>query len=143
MPYEYLDGIALADVAFRARGKTLEEVFGAAVDATTGTMVENLNEVDASLRKRVRLSDDSLDMLLYQLLQEIVFYKDAERLLLRARTFSFGENGGTHILDALLAGERIDAGKHRLVVDVKAVTLHRLSLRETGDGWEATVVLDV
>jgi SHS2 domain-containing protein len=143
MPYEYLDGIALADVAFGARGKTLEEVFGAAVDATTGTMVENLSEVGASRRKRVRLSDDSLDLLLFQLLQEIVFYKDAERLLLRARRLSFRENGGTHLLDALLAGERIDARKHRLVVDVKAVTLHRLSLRETGEGWEATVVLDV
>jgi SHS2 domain-containing protein len=143
MPYEYLDGIAVADVAFRASGKTLEEVFEAAVDATTGAMVENLSDVGAAVRKRVRLSDSSLDLLLYQLLQEIVFYKDAERLLLRAGSLSFGEKGGAHVLDALLVGERIDEEKHRLIVDVKAVTLHRLSLRETGAGWEATVVLDV
>jgi SHS2 domain-containing protein len=143
MPYEYLDGIAVADVAFRASGKTLEEVFGAAVDATTGAMVENLSGVGAAVQKRVRLSDSSLDLLLYQLLQEIVFFKDAERLFFRAGSLSFGEKGGTYVLDALLVGERIDAIKHRLVVDVKAVTLHRLSLRETGAGWEATVVLDV
>jgi SHS2 domain-containing protein len=143
MPYEYLDGIAIADVAFRARGKTLEEVFGAAVDATTGAMVENLNEVGRAVQKSVSLSDSSLELLLFQLLQEIVFFKDAERLFLRAGSLSFGEKGGLHSLDALLAGESIDARKHRLVVDVKAVTLHRLSLRKTGDGWEATVILDV
>ena len=143
MPYEYLDGIAIADVAFRARGKTLEELFSAAVDATTGAMVENLDEVDRAVQKRVSLSDGSLDLLLFQLLQEIVYFKDAEQLFLRVDSISFGKKGGAHLLDALLAGESIDARKHRLVVDVKAVTFHRLSLENTEHGWEATVVLDV
>jgi SHS2 domain-containing protein len=143
MPYEYLDGIAIADVAFKARGKTLEEVFGAAVDAATGAMLENLNEVGRVVQKRVFLSDGSLDLLLFQLLQEIVFFKDAERLFLRLGSISFGKKGRVHSLDALFVGETIDPCKHHLAVDVKAVTLHRLSLRKTEEGWEATVVLDV
>jgi SHS2 domain-containing protein len=143
MPYEYVDDISVADVAFRACGQTLEELFRAAADATTGAMVENLTEVGGAVRKRVSLSDGSLDLLLLQLLQEIVFFKDAERLLLRVGTISFGKKGGRHFLDAILVGESIDAAKHRLVVDVKAVTLHRLRVEKGEKGWEATVVLDV
>ena len=143
MPYEYIDEITVADVAFRARGRTLEELFRDAADATTGAMVENLDEIGGEDEKRVSLSAGSLDMLLFQLLQELIFYKDAEQLLLRVGSVSLRKKGGLHSLDALLVGERIDAAKHRLVVDVKAVTLHRLSLEENEKGWEATVVLDV
>jgi len=143
MPYEYIDEITIADVAFRARGRTLEELFRDAADATTGAMVENLDGIGAKDEKRVSLSAGSLDMLLFQLLQELIFYKDAEQLLLRVGSVSLRKEGDLHSLDALLVGERIDARKHRLVVDVKAVTLHRLSLEENEKGWEATVVLDV
>jgi SHS2 domain-containing protein len=143
MPYEYLDDIAIADVAFRAYGQTLEELFRAAADATTGAMVENLAEVGGRARQRVTLSAESLDLLLFQLLQELIFFKDAEQLLLRVDSISFGGEGGPYSLDALLVGERIDARKHRLIVDVKAVTLYRLRVEKGDKGWEATVVLDV
>jgi SHS2 domain-containing protein len=106
-------------------------------------MVENLDEIGAKAEKRVSLSAGTLDMLLFQLLQELIFFKDAEQLLLRVGSVSLRKKGGLHSLDALLLGERIDAAKHRLVVDVKAVTLYRLSLEENEKGWEATVVLDV
>ena len=40
-------------------------------------------------------------------------------------------------------GEPIDPQRHRLRVDVKAVTLHRFSIEKTAQGWEATVILDI
>ena len=40
-------------------------------------------------------------------------------------------------------GEAIDPGRHRLRVDVKAVTLHGFSVQSTTDGWEARVILDI
>jgi SHS2 domain-containing protein len=43
--------------------------------------------------------------------------------------------------DAL--AERIDPAVHRFVVDVKAVTMHRFSVRREGGIWTATVVFDV
>jgi SHS2 domain-containing protein len=42
MPYAYLDDIAMADLALRAWGQTLEETFLAAAEATTHAMVEDL-----------------------------------------------------------------------------------------------------
>ena len=48
MPYTYLEEIAIADIAFRATGKTQEELFAAAADATVNVMVEDL----ATIRDR-------------------------------------------------------------------------------------------
>jgi SHS2 domain-containing protein len=43
-----------------------------------------------------------------------------------------------------LQGEAIDRDRHDLANDVKAVTLHQLSVQRTSGGsWEARVVLDV
>ena len=45
MPYEFLDDVATADVAFRAWGETLEETFVAAATAVIHVMVENLDAI--------------------------------------------------------------------------------------------------
>ena len=37
----------------------------------------------------------------------------------------------------------IDAGRHELIVDVKAVTLHRFKVEQTPRGWETLVILDI
>jgi SHS2 domain-containing protein len=142
-PYRYLEEIATADVAFEARGVTLEETFLAAADATLNTMVEEIGTVAPLERRVFSLAADSLDLLLLELLQELVYHKDADRLLLRVRDLRIEEAGSGYRLRADAYGETIDPGKHPLLADVKAVTLHRLSVEKTLSGWRAVVVLDV
>jgi SHS2 domain-containing protein len=143
MPYEYLDDIAIADVAFRAEGSSLEEVFREAVDATMNTMVENLTDIAQKKPRQVSLSSESIDMLLFALLQELIFFKDAEQLLLRVYTLSITRDGDTYRLSCTLSGEKIDPIRHNLIVDVKAVTLYKFSVEQSHHGYRATVVLDV
>jgi SHS2 domain-containing protein len=142
-PYRYLEEIATADVAFEARGATLEETFLAAADATLNTMVEEIGTVAPRERRAFSLAADSLDLLLFELLQELVYRKDAERLLLRVRRLRIEESVSGYRLDAETTGETIDPGRHPLLADVKAVTLHRLVVEGTPGGWRAVVVLDV
>jgi len=142
-PYRYLEEIATADVAFEARGVTLEETFLAAADATLNTMVEEIGTVAPRERRVFSLAADFLDLLLFELLQELVYHKDADRLLLRVRDLRFEETGSGYRLHADAYGETIDRGKHPLLADVKAVTLHRLSVEKTLSGWRAVIVLDV
>ena len=141
--YRYLEEIATADVAFEAWGATKEEAFLAAADATLNTMVEDIRTVSPREGRVFSLSADSLDLLLFELLQELVYHKDAERLLLRVRDLRIEETGSGFRLHAETIGETIDPGKHPLLADVKAVTLHRLVVEKTTDGWRAVVVLDV
>ncbi len=142
-PYRYLEEIATADVAFEAWGATKEETFLAAADATLNTMVEEIGTVVPEEGRVFSLAADSLDLLLFELLQELIYHKDADRLLLRVRDLRIEETGSGYRLHADATGETIDPARHPLLADVKAVTLHRLVVERTPDGWHAIVVLDV
>ena len=141
--YRYLEEIATADVAFEAWGGTKEETFLAAADATLNTMVEDIRTVSPREGRVFSLAAGSLDLLLFELLQELVYWKDAGRLLLRVRDLRIEEAGPGYRLHADATGETIDPARHPLLADVKAVTLHRLVVESTPDGWHAIVVLDV
>lgn len=143
MPYRYLDDIATADAAFEATGKTIEEMFVAAADATMNVMVADLDTIERSRRMTIEVESDAIDMLLFELLQELIFYKDAERLLLRVESVGIERAGGLFFLTAAAYGEELNPSKHELVVDVKAVTLHHFRVEETPGGWEAAVILDI
>lgn len=141
--YEFLDDIAIADVAFRAWGPDLDSLFARAAEAITAVMVDDSSSVRASERRTVALAEEDAEMLLFELLQALIYYKDAEELLLLPEAIHVRERGGGFSLEATLVGEPIDRARHPLNADVKAVTLHRFSVQPADDGWAATVVLDV
>jgi SHS2 domain-containing protein len=141
--YQYLPEIAVADVAFLAQGATLSDLFTAAGDATMNVMVDDLAAIRERQAVEVTLSHRDVDMLLFDFLNEFIYFKDARQLLLRARDVTVVKKDGLYNLRATLYGEKLDAQIHPLKVDVKAVTLHRFEVRETSGGWEATVVLDI
>lgn len=143
MPYRYLEDIATADTAFEATGDSLEEVFAAAADALLNTMTADVSGIAPEESTTFELHNAELDLLLFDMLNELVFLKDAKRLLLRVQSIAFNHDKEEHRAKVVTRGERIDPARHRLLVDVKAVTLHRFSLKDTGHGWKASVVLDV
>lgn len=143
MPYEYLDDVAIADIAFKAWGKTKEDMFLAAAEATLKVMIDNLEDIAPQQEIEIILDDETLEMLLLKFLQEFIFYKDAQNALFKPYKFFIKEDQGRYHLKSLLKGEEINRNKHQLHIDVKAVTLCRLEVIETSRGFEATVVLDV
>lgn len=144
MSYQFRGDIAHSDIAFDASGETLEELFSAAAEATLKVMVEDPATVRPTEEVQVSLAEESLEMLLFEFLNELIFYKDARRLLLRPQSLQIGEDdGGACQLKGTLTGEEIDPGRHQLDTDVKAVTMMRLSVCKAVEGWQATVVLDV
>ena len=143
MPYKYLEDVAIADVAFEAWGATLEELFEAAADATVNLMVADLSTITSHEQRTIELEDESLDLLLFNFLQELIFYKDAQKLLLRVGEIQIERTNGSFKLRAEAHGEELNPAKHELGVDVKAVTLHRFQVQETPEGWQANVILDV
>lgn len=143
MPYRYLEDIAIADVAYEASGKNREELFIAAADALMNVMVADLATIRAVEKVEFRLENEALDMLLFNFLGELIFYKDARPLLLRVTSVKFSLEGTRLIMHAHAYGELPDPDRHPLIVDVKAVTLHRFKVEQTKDRWCAEVVLDI
>ena len=82
-------------------------------------------------------------MLLFDFLQELIYFKDAKRLLLRVREAQIVQKDEVYFLRAKVAGERLDDVRHQQRADVKAVTLHRFSVRECDGVWKARVLLDI
>ena len=144
MPYRFVENLTVADVAFQARGKTLEEMFESAGNAVTAVMVKDLRTIRTRETKQFRLFSDHLDLLLFDFLQEIIFYKDADQFLLRSFVLKATKNeNGSYALNGTGKGERIDRARHQLLVDVKAVTMHRFQVVRDSKGWAATVILDI
>jgi SHS2 domain-containing protein len=144
MSYRFVENLTVADVAFIAKGKTLEALFSSAGQAVTATMVKNLRTVRKREIRNFDLTSEALDLLLFNFLQEIVYFKDVDQLLLsRFQLRIESKDPNQPHLTGQGHGERIDPARHALLVDVKAVTLHKFELVKERGGWKATVVLDI
>lgn len=143
MPYRFREDIAPADVAFEAWGATREELFTACAGALLHTMVAEPEDVQRNQEIAINLKHRELDLLLFDFLSELVFYKDARRLLLHADKVRINDAEGAFRLEALACGEEIDPQHHKLLVDVKAVTLYRFQVVCDEGTWKTTIVLDV
>jgi len=143
MPYRFLEGLTMADIAFEATGATLEEMFVSAADAITNTQLQDLSEIKPDISKKFMLKAGEPERLLHDFLQELIFLKDAELLLFREYDLKISKAKDGLVLEATVKGQQIDQKKHHLLVDVKAVSWHKFKVEKTGDGWKAVVIIDV
>jgi SHS2 domain-containing protein len=140
--FEFVEG-ATSDLSFVARGESCEAALAAAAEALLAATVEDPAGVEARETRRVELAAPDLDLLLLRFLNELVYLRDAERLLLRARHIRVVREGERVRLEAELVGEPWCAGRHLTAGEVKAATAHGLSLGPCAQGWEARATLDV
>jgi SHS2 domain-containing protein len=128
-----------ADVGIEAFGNTLEDAFKYAALGLTSIIVEPAS-VDPSEQRFVSLKGTDPENLLVRWLSEIIYLYDGEDFLLsdvNIQRLTHGE------LEAKLFGEKIIDGKHKLKMDVKAITYHQLKVEETREGVLLRVFLDI
>lgn len=141
-PFRFLPDIATADLAFEAFGKDPAELFQNAGLALEEAMVE-VESVAPRESIEMTKEEESLSELLFSFLEELVFLKDSEQLLFNKLKCDVFENNRKWKLLASLKGEKIDPKKHKLGVDVKAVTKHLFNVGENKEGYWAQVILDI
>jgi SHS2 domain-containing protein len=141
--YRYFEERYTADIGFEAFGPTLEDLLVSSAEATMNIMVHDLSRIAFREEVLLQVEAESREMLLFDFLQELIFYKDAQDLLLLTTELELEAGEESFRLRAKARGERMDPGRHELLVDVKAVTLHDFLLEETEMGWRAVVVLDI
>ncbi len=138
--YEFVDA-GTSHVTFAARGSSLGALFTAAADALLAAVVAEPHAVESRVRCTVALEERDLERLLLRFLNELVYLRETDRLLLRPRRVSVSHEGHCQ-LQAELAGEAIERDRHELVGEVKAAAARGLRIAHGPDGWEATVTLD-
>jgi SHS2 domain-containing protein len=140
MPYKFTDAHTSADIGLIATGETLSRMFIDAALGMTSIMTE-LEYLDDTVELSFELEADSIESLFYKWLSELIYYKDVERFFLKKGEIDWSNNNLR--LSAVLSGDRINAEKHVLKVDIKAVTLYKLRVEKIGDIWHGEVIFDL
>ena len=140
MVFKFLEEEATADIAFTAQNPSINGLFEDCAKALFETMVDT-SLVKQKREKKLSLKAESVEKLLYNFLQELVFLKDVEYTVYSGFKVKVDETKNS--LEAVLNGEPIDQTKHGFREDVKAVTLHLFELKKSGNNWTAKVLLDV
>lgn len=143
MDYEIIEDITHADVAVRVRAGSYDELFIKSGRALVCEMVENPGDISPLVTKEGSLTGESLELLYFVFLNEILFFKDAESLLLLPEDVTVTGDNSEYRCTYRLSGERIIRDKHRFRVDVKAVTMHGLRIYAGDRLYIAEVVFDV
>ena len=139
--YRVLDDVALADCALEVEGGSLNDLFETAAIALAELMVDPAT-VDASIERRITLSAESIDLLLYDWLSELIYRKDRDREVFpRTRVHVGGD--GPFTLEANVHGAVIDRTRTGLRADPKAVTFHRFAVTSADGTWRAQLVIDI
>ncbi len=141
MPYELTDRSTTADAGLTATGSSLEELFA---DSAIGLMqiMTEVNELEEKDSLSFEIEEDTTEELYYRWLSDIIYYKDAEDLLVKKCRIEIIENDKLR-LKATISGEKINPEKHTLKVDVKAVTYYRFNIEKENDNWHSEVVFDL
>jgi len=139
--YAYLEGIVTADAAFDAFGKTAEKLFENAALATSEIMVD-FKTLKTKITKKIVLTAENNEQLLFKFLDQIVFLKDSEQLLFKKFKVKIAQDKPC-TLEADCIGDKISQETQKLRNDIKAVTYHNFKLEQTKQGWKARVVLDI
>jgi SHS2 domain-containing protein len=113
-----------ADIGLNAYGKDMPEAFANAAYGMFSIIAE-LGGVKEVGSRRVEISADDVEGLLFEWLNGLLYYFDVEMLLFRR--FEVKEFGDTH-LAADCYGEKYDASRHKLKTGVKSATYHMLEV---------------
>jgi len=139
MKYKYLDHTA--DAMFECYGKTLEELFANAGLATFNLLTDII-KVKQIKSFKIDLSSNKLEKLLFDFLDELLFYLDTEHMLFSDfKNIIIKENNGEYTLSCTAIGDV--ASNYETHGDVKAPTYNEMVIKKTNKGFSAVVVVDI
>lgn len=124
-----------ADLALRVHSHSLEEIFANAAYGLF-SMMADLENLSPSISREVHLEAPDRESLLVGWLNELLYLHEVEEeIYSRFEIETLSPTG----LSAVVWGTKMTASR----LTVKAATFHNLAIRETEDGYLATVVFDV
>jgi len=143
MKYEFVEGISLADAAARAYGRDPDELFMNSALAMLDLTLSNPPELKNAVTIHINLPAHDLEALLYDFLNEFLYYRDTRSLILRPLSVKIQQNDSGCFMTCAAAGETIDHSRHIMSAEIKAVTLHEFKIEHTAEGYISLVVYDL
>lgn len=128
-----------ADLGFEVWAEDLPGLFAESVHAL-GDLCYDLDEVRPREARRLEITGDNLEERMVRWLQEVYYVLESELWLTREVTDVVVAD---RVVSGTLRGEPHDADRHTLHTEIKAITYHRLDIRQEDGSWRTTVIVDV
>ena len=128
-----------ADLGVEITGASQEEVYAGAAGALFDLLTD-LSSVRESEERTLTVEGEGPDDLLVNFLRELLYSWNGKGFLMKRCTV---REVAPRRLTAVLRGEMYDPVRHRIRMEIKAVTYHQASIRRTAAGWMGRVVFDV
>ncbi len=128
-----------ADIRFRASGKSFSEALANAMLAVANLMVP-VKGVKNATEKSVSLSASGKERIVYDAIEEIIYLFETEKFVLASVASITAEDGR---LSARLLGDTLRDGNYTAQLGVKAMTYHKLSVKEKEGLWTIEGVVDI
>ena len=142
--YEYFD--VTADIGFYAYGDSLEEAYENAGLAMFD-VVTDVSEVKETETREFEVVSEDLVSLLYDYLEELLFLQDTEFLFFSRFDIDIeridDDSFENYRLSCMAKGEKIDWDVHSRRSEVKAITFHKMCVREENGTFKLRAILDL
>lgn len=135
--YELIDHTA--DIGIKAYGENLSEAFAHAAKGMFDIITDS-SQIESKGEYQIELSADELDQLLVDWLDELLYLQGAENLVFGEFNVSVDEEKGR--ISATVSGEEFNTEKHKIGMEIKAVTYHMLEVHK-GNPCFVKVLFDV
>ncbi len=135
--FEILDHTA--DIGLIVYGEDLQTLFENAGEAFFH-LITDLKRVRQKEERRIELKRESLERLMVDWLNELLYLHDVENLLFKSFKVEVVGEGG---LKAKVKGEPFEEGVHVIKTGVKAATHHQIQVKKENGGWRAQIILDL
>ena len=137
--FEYFD--VTADIGFYAFGKTLNEAFENAGLAMFN-IISDTGNIEPKKSIEFEITSEDRVSLLYDYLEELLFYHEIEFMLFSEFDVQIDEIGEDYRLKAIIKGEDINWDKHDRNCEIKAITFHQMEVN-VGDAVELKAIVDL
>jgi SHS2 domain-containing protein len=133
MKFEFLEHTA--DIKFRAYGRTFANLLENSALALSNHLSRN-KKISSVTKKKISVSGEDKESLLYNFLEEILFLLDTEQFILSKSKIKVTDN----LITADLQGDNVS----KYDIDhVKAITYSEMYIKKNLKNWECQVVIDV
>jgi SHS2 domain-containing protein len=132
-----------ADIGIRLNNKTIK---GLLTDGALALfdILTHIEKVKPLFQRRIFVEALDYDELLNGFLNELLMEFTVGNNLIRKVKILSIEKGARRInLAAIISGEVYDPERHKIKIEIKAVTFHGLYVKKVKSGYQAEVIFDV
>ena len=131
-----------ADIGIEVYGKTKREVFTNAAKGMFEIIAGETKNLKENFYDKIKLEADNLEGLLFVWLNELLYISETKLVILNK--FKIKELSDFQI-EAKVEGIKIDPPFVKIQKEIKAVTYHRLEIKEDKESglWRAQLIFDI